>query len=127
VIYTNNATKPTSNLPCLLDFTGGNGNYNTCGFEAGLVLKPGETKVFSPASNDRKPPSGNGGPWGADHTLDLQPGYRGSGGHVYPLCETRWRHDPRGREVVFVLVQDGCRSPRVIGFTDYREPPSKKP
>ena len=46
---------------------------------------------------------------------------------VYPLCETRWRHDPRGREVVFVLVQDGCRSPRVIGFTDYREPPSKKP
>ena len=85
VLYINNTTKPTSNLPCLLDFVGGNGNYNTCGFPAGLVLKPGETKVFSPASNDRKPPTGNGGPWGADHTLDLLPGYRGSGGHVYPV------------------------------------------
>jgi hypothetical protein len=46
---------------------------------------------------------------------------------LYPLCETRWRHDPRGREVVFILPQEGRRSPRVIGFSDYREPPSTKP
>jgi hypothetical protein len=46
---------------------------------------------------------------------------------LYPLCETRWRHDPRCREVVFILAQDGRRSPRVIGFSDYREPPSKNP
>lgn len=45
---------------------------------------------------------------------------------LYPLCETRWRHDPRSREVVFILPQDGRRSPRVIGFSDYRELPSTK-
>lgn len=45
---------------------------------------------------------------------------------LYPLCETTWRHDSRVREVVFILPQDGRRSPRVIGFSDYRELPSTK-
>jgi len=85
VLYTNNFTRPTTNIPCLLDYDGGAGMYNTCGFPAGLVLKAGETKVLSPASNDRKTPNGIGGPWGATHTLDLLPGYRGSGGHLYPV------------------------------------------
>jgi hypothetical protein len=84
VLYTNNFTKPTSNIPSLLPYTGGAGQYNTFGFASGLVLKPGETKVYSPASNDRKVP-GTGGPWDPVHTLDLIPGYRGSGGHVYPV------------------------------------------
>ena len=46
--------------------------------------------------------------------------------HLYPLCETRWRHDPRSRSVVFINSENGVRSPRVMVFPDYREPPPKK-
>jgi len=45
---------------------------------------------------------------------------------LYPLCETRWRHDPRSRSVVFVNAENGVRSPRVMVFPDYREPPPAK-
>ena len=45
---------------------------------------------------------------------------------VYPLCETKWRHDPRSRTLVFIIAQEGRRSPRVIGFSDYREPKPEK-
>ena len=45
---------------------------------------------------------------------------------LFPLCETKWRHDPRSRSVVFILAQDGRRSPRVIAFSDYREPSPEK-
>ncbi len=45
---------------------------------------------------------------------------------LYPLCETRWRHDPRSRSVVFINTEPGVRSPRVMVFPDYREPPGKK-
>ena len=44
---------------------------------------------------------------------------------LYPLCETKWQHDTRSRTVVFVVIQQGTRTPRVLGFPDYREPPEK--
>jgi hypothetical protein len=44
----------------------------------------------------------------------------------FPLCETKWRHDSRGRSVVFIIAQEGRRSPRVIAFSDYRETSPKK-
>jgi len=47
--------------------------------------------------------------------------------HLYPLCETRWRHDPRSRSVVFINAENGVRTPRVMVFPDYREPPPAKP
>ena len=47
--------------------------------------------------------------------------------HLYPLCETRWRHDPRSRSVVFINTEAGVRSPRVLVFPDYRERPPAKP
>ncbi len=46
---------------------------------------------------------------------------------LYPLCETRWRHDPRSRSVAFIIAENGHRSPRVMVFPDYREPPPAKP
>lgn len=85
VLNVNNFTRPTTNTPSLLAYDGGPGMYNTFRFPATMVLKPGEAKVFSPADNDRKIPNGVGGPWGVSHTLDLLPGYRGSGGHIYPV------------------------------------------
>lgn len=38
----------------------------------------------------------------------------------YPLCETKWIHDPRARKVVFVTKEKGSRTPRVRGFSDFR-------
>lgn len=42
-----------------------------------------------------------------------------------PVCETKWLHDPRSRSIVFVLGDDSPRTPRVMMFTDYREPSRK--
>jgi hypothetical protein len=46
---------------------------------------------------------------------------------IYPLCETRWRHDPRSRSVAFIIAENGHRSPRVMVFPDYRGAPAEKP
>jgi hypothetical protein len=40
---------------------------------------------------------------------------------LYPLCETKWLHDTRSRTVLFVVAQEGVRTPRVLGFPDFRE------
>lgn len=42
--------------------------------------------------------------------------------HLYPICETRWLHDPRGRNLGFVIARPGSRTPRVLVFPDFREP-----
>jgi hypothetical protein len=47
--------------------------------------------------------------------------------HLYPLCETRWVHDPANRTVLFVMNEPGSRAPRVLGFPDYREEAGKNP
>lgn len=48
--------------------------------------------------------------------------YRRAGNEsLYPLCETRWQHDPRGRSLAFVINENGARTPRVMVFPDYRE------
>jgi hypothetical protein len=45
--------------------------------------------------------------------------------HLYPLCETKWLHDPQSRTVVFVMSETGSRTPRVMGFSDFREAEKK--
>jgi hypothetical protein len=91
---------------------------NTVGGTVGaekLVLK-GESRVTmnSPAAGSQ------------DYLVDLV--FRLPGNDtVYPLCETKWRHDPRSRSVAFIIAEQGVRAPRVLVFPDYREPPPKKP
>jgi hypothetical protein len=46
---------------------------------------------------------------------------------LYPLCETKWRHDPRSRSVAFINADPESRSPRVLVFPDYRDSPPVKP
>jgi hypothetical protein len=41
--------------------------------------------------------------------------------HNYPICETRWTHDPRSRNLGFVIARQGTRTPRVFVFPDFRE------
>jgi hypothetical protein len=38
-----------------------------------------------------------------------------------PLCQTKWRHDPRSRTVAFIITEQGARAPRILVFPDYRE------
>jgi hypothetical protein len=41
---------------------------------------------------------------------------------LYPLCETRWIHDPSARMLLFIINEPGVRTPRVMGFPDHRTP-----
>ena len=38
-----------------------------------------------------------------------------------PLCETNWFHDPRSRNVLFILQPLGSIVPRIQGFPDFRD------
>lgn len=40
---------------------------------------------------------------------------------LQPLCETKWRHDPNSRNLLFVVNEPGNRTPQVMGFHDRRE------
>lgn len=40
---------------------------------------------------------------------------------LFPLCETKWTHDPGSRTIFFILSRAGSRTPRIMGFPDSRE------
>lgn len=40
--------------------------------------------------------------------------------HTYPICETRWNHDPAGRTLGFVVASLSARTPRIFLFPDKR-------
>jgi hypothetical protein len=41
---------------------------------------------------------------------------------THPLIESQWSHDPKTRSVVFVFDEGKRRAPRVMAFSDFREP-----
>jgi hypothetical protein len=61
-----------------------------------------------------------------DYNVNLSFRIAGKGA-LYPLCETRWVHDPANRTVLFVINEPGSRAPRVLGFPDHREDAGKNP
>lgn len=90
---------------------------NTVGGTVGsekLVIQPQSRATLDP------PARGN-----ANYPVNLA--YRIPGNeHLYPLCETKWLHDPRSRSLAFVIAGQGVRTPRVLVFPDYRETAGKK-
>jgi hypothetical protein len=40
---------------------------------------------------------------------------------LYPLCQTKWFHNPKSRNVAFIFPQENRRAPRVMVFPDYRQ------
>jgi hypothetical protein len=52
--------------------------------------------------------------------------YRAGQEKLFPLCETTWSHDSRSRSVYFIINQSDSPAPRVMGFSDYREPEKKE-
>ncbi|QJE95498.1 hypothetical protein [Luteolibacter luteus] len=80
-----------------------------------LVLKA-RSRIITDA-----PASGN-----EDYNVNLS--YRIAGKDApYPLCETRWSHDPGIRTVLFVVNEPGSRAPRVMGFPDQPANSGKNP
>ncbi len=78
-----------------------------------LALKPNSRVILDP-------------PAAESTDYDVKLAYRIAGEKDYdPICETKWLHDPRSRAVVFVLGGPAGRTPRVMMFTDYREPAGK--
>lgn len=45
---------------------------------------------------------------------------------THPLIEGQWRHDPRTRSIVFVYDEGKRRAPRIMSFSDFREPKKKE-
>ncbi|MFZ9937058.1 MAG: hypothetical protein ACO3JG_08330 [Luteolibacter sp.] len=45
---------------------------------------------------------------------------------THPLIESRWRHDPSARSLVFVFDEGNRRAPRVRSFSDFRMAEKKK-
>ena len=76
-----------------------------------LVIKPLSKTVMN------APVNGSG-----DYPVSL--GYRiMDNENWYPICETRWVHDPRSRSLGFLYMQGKSRTPRVQVFPDYRNQP----
>lgn len=73
-----------------------------------LDIKPGSRELI------REPRSGAG-----DYPVDLYFLIDGDD-FIHPLCETQWRHDPRSRNLVFVINDGPRKSPRIRSFSDFR-------
>lgn len=92
----------------------GNAVGGTLGSEK-LAIQPGARTILD------APTTGNG-----DYPVKLF--YRIPGDErIYPLCQTKWRQDPRSRGVAFIINENGQRSPRVMVFSDFRAPPPESP
>lgn len=73
-----------------------------------LVIEPKSTATLDPPAVGA-----------TDYPVDLA--YRIQGKEpLYPICETKWRHDPRSRSLAFIFAKPGTRTPRVLVFTDFR-------
>jgi hypothetical protein len=81
-----------------------------------------ETLDIKPLTSARvgEPRLGNG-----DYPVELYFTIEGDA-HLHPLCESRWRHDPRSRSLVFVARNGNRRAPRIYSFSDFREPKKKE-
>jgi hypothetical protein len=40
---------------------------------------------------------------------------------LYPLCQTKWFHNPNSRNLAFVFSEPNRRAPKVMVFPDYRQ------
>lgn len=73
-----------------------------------LSIKPQSTVILNAPANGAE-----------DYPVKMA--YRMKGvEQLYPIIETKWFHDPRGRSLAFVFAKPGNRTPRVQVFPDFR-------
>ncbi|QTN32430.1 hypothetical protein HZ994_08835 [Akkermansiaceae bacterium] len=80
-----------------------------------LMLRPMARQIM------REPAKATG-----DYPVDIQyrlPGETDS----WPLCATKWLHNPSARIIMLILPESGTRIPRIMSFTDFREKPAEQP
>ena len=85
--------------------------------------KVGSEKLdIKPDARERvaEPRSGAG-----DYLVELDFTVKGEK-HMRPLCESKWRHDPRSRSLVFIVNDGKRKAPRITSFSDFRLPEKKK-
>lgn len=85
--------------------------------------KIGSEKLdLKPLARERvsEPRQGSG-----DYPVELYFLIRGDS-HLHPLCESKWRHDPRSRSLVFVATNGKRRAPRIYSVSDFRLPPDEQ-
>ncbi len=90
---------------------------NRVGGEVGsenLAMEPNSKNMMNPPAAKRE-----------DYNVKLAFRIEGKP-DLYPLCETKWLHHPDSRSVFFIVAQQGSRTPRVLGFRDYRAPVEEK-
>ena len=79
-----------------------------------LVMQPKSTVTVDPPASGAR-----------DYAVNLA--YRIQGReHLYPICETKWLHDPRSRSLAFIFNRPGVRTPRVLVFPDFRDEETRK-
>ncbi|MBC7979742.1 MAG: hypothetical protein H7Y36_04175 [Armatimonadetes bacterium] len=79
-----------------------------------LALEPNSKKITdAPAKGSE------------DYPVDIYYQFPGKE-DIWPLCETKWLHNPAARIVMFVLPEAGSRVPRIMSFTDFREEKEKR-
>jgi hypothetical protein len=82
-----------------------------------LVIEPNSRVILDPPATQAE-----------DYHVNIQyvsPGKE----RAEPLCETNWTHQPKSRNVYFVVKTPGSVIPRIMGFPDFRseEKEKKKP
>jgi hypothetical protein len=45
--------------------------------------------------------------------------------HIHTLCDMKWRHNPQGRSLIFIVEKGKPRGAHIIGFNDFRLETSK--
>jgi hypothetical protein len=89
--------------------------YNLTPYSIGGKVGSEQLAMAANSKANLKPPAATN----EDYAVSLA--YRKAGDkRPYPLCETKWLHDPKTRTLLFVIVQPGSTTPRVLGFPDHR-------
>lgn len=79
-----------------------------------LLIKPRGTAVMRPPRSDA-----------GDYPVSIA--YRKAGvASDFPICETRWVHDPRSRSLGFIIAREGIPAPRIMMFPDFRSQPQQR-
>lgn len=73
-----------------------------------LVIEPNARVILDPPATQAE-----------DYHVNIQyipPGKE----RAEPLCETNWTHQPKSRNVYFIVKSPGAMIPRIMGFPDFR-------
>lgn len=91
--------------------------YNLTGNRIGGVLGKQKLDLAANSRSVMEAPAAGAG------DFDVQLFYARPGdSKAYPICRTKWMHDPRSRMLMFVYGGSNGTAPQVTGFKDFRVP-----